>query len=268
MYVTLVGIWNGYDSCFISSYMPGKQSTRRYEQKSLQPGKLRNVLSNLNIISRGRSLLTWMVKVWKWSESHRAKWGSQLQISSNANVAAEGPLSFCSSGAVVTAQALKTFPFIIVFNYLYDDGAGIPAAHWGPLCEPSSRGCAGQSAYFLPSGGLSAEFRFHADVCLYSLSSLAISLSSLSISSRCSLTWQHQGSAIQLRTWSSHVEAQDSCFSTRKWGCTVRGCPQSTNLLELSSECPASSLFHKGACRLRRKSRKLTGSSLNLGMRH
>lgn len=26
------------------------------------------MLSNLNIISRGKSLLTWMVKVWKWSE--------------------------------------------------------------------------------------------------------------------------------------------------------------------------------------------------------
>lgn len=43
-------------------------------------------------------------------KSHRAKWGSQLQISSNANVAAEGPLSFCSSGAVSVprAQAQKT----------------------------------------------------------------------------------------------------------------------------------------------------------------
>lgn len=43
-------------------------------------------------------------------KSHRAKWGSQLQISSNANVAAEGPLSFCSSGAVSVprAQAQET----------------------------------------------------------------------------------------------------------------------------------------------------------------
>jgi len=62
-------------------------------------------------------------------ESHRAKWGSQLQISNNANVAAEGPFSFCSSGAVARVQALKNLPFIIVFNYLHNDRAGIPAAH-------------------------------------------------------------------------------------------------------------------------------------------
>lgn len=38
-------------------------------------------------------------------ESHRAKWGSQLQISNNANVAAEGPLSFCSLGAAAVSRA-------------------------------------------------------------------------------------------------------------------------------------------------------------------
>lgn len=60
----------------------------------------------------------------------------------------------------------KNLSFIIVFNYLHNDRAGIPAAHWGPLCKLISRGYAGQGLYFLLSGGYSAEFRFHANAFL------------------------------------------------------------------------------------------------------
>lgn len=125
------------------------------------------MLSNLHIISRGRRLLTWMVKVWNWSErvielsgdpSYRlAIMQTLLQRDHSAAVAQE---------LRVKLRHKKNLPFIIVFNYLHNNSAGIPAAHWGPLCEPISRGDVSQSLYFLPSGGLSAEFHFHADAFL------------------------------------------------------------------------------------------------------
>lgn len=159
--------------------------------------------------------------------------GSQLQIGNNANFAAEGPLHFCSSGAVARAQALKNpKPFIIVFNYLPNDRAGIPAAHWGPLCEPISRGCAGQSPYFLPSRGLSAEFCFHADAFL---SYLPLVFNGYF---PCSAELRQQMQPYVTSPGFGYPDAilKFSSIPERKWGCSVQDWPWSTDFSEMSRE--------------------------------
>lgn len=125
------------------------------------------MLSNLHIISRGRRLLTWTVKVWNWSErvielsgdpSYRlAIMQTLLQRDHSAALAQELRLKLRHK------KTSLSLLFLIIctttaLEYLLHT--------WGPLCEPISRGDVSQSLYFLPSGGLSAEFHFHADAFL------------------------------------------------------------------------------------------------------
>lgn len=168
------------------------------------------MLSNLNIISGGRSLLTWMVKVWKWSER-------VIELSGDPNYRlAIMQMLLQRDHSASAARELrrwaerrhKNLSFIIVFNYLHNDRAGIPAAHWGPLCKLISGGYAGQGLYFCFLADIQLNFAFMLMPFfpLFSLSLLAIFPAPLNVSNRCSLTWRCQGLAIQLQSLTPPVQ--------------------------------------------------------------
>lgn len=178
-------------------------------------------------------------------KSHRAKWGSQLQIISNANVAAEGPLSFCSSGAVSVprAQAQKTslsLLFLIIctlteLEYLL---------HTEALCaNPSAETVQAKPIFFAFCRSFS--WILLSCRCFSFLTTYLHWLFPL-------LYWTyttHAALCDDSRFWLSSCDPEvlmcESCVTVRKWGCAAQGWPWGTDALVMSNVCLAPSPFIK-----------------------
>lgn len=212
-----------------------------------------------------------MVKVWKWSERVIELSGDPnyrlaimqmlLQRDHSASAAPELWLRLERRHKKPSLSLL----FLIIFpttglEYLL---------HTEALCvSPSAEAMRAKARIFfclLEVFQLNFAFMQMPFFPIYSLSLLAASPAPLNVSNRCSLTWQHQGPATQLRSWSSHVPSLRLLRSPEEVRVLSARVVSERGPL-VSSECLASSLIHKGACRLGQKSRKLTKSSLNSGM--